>query len=287
MSLFESRPAYVHNFSFLNSFPILLYKLLVWKVKIFYDCRDYFAWTKKRKAIINTLIRYIDIFIAKKICTQVIFPDENGFRYFNTRDKNKFHIIPNTVRDYYENSKTLARNVNENKKIKLFYSGYLSLDRNIETIINAVKNSSKLELHIASNYISSEFNSEILSSDNFKFHGKMTHREVLEFMRSCDYALIMYDPSLKNYQKILPTKFFDCICSNTPFICSKGMESLESFTNGEYPNLSLIYNDTNVFENLKKPLPNDENRKLYLEKYDYATIIDDLGNCYNSFLNKS
>lgn len=274
-------PGYVHNFSFHSWFPILLYKFLYpKKIRLFYDCRDYFGWSFSLAPFTKRASIWIDRRISR-ICEQIIFPDSNGFVYFNCRDKN-FTAIPNTVTDFL-GDKTIAR-IDSEKTIRLFYAGYLSKDRNIDTIIEAVKKYDYLELHIASNFISNQFDKDLLDDPRFVFHGKLSHKTVIDLMLKCDYCLIMYNAKLKNYQLIQPTKFYDCLMSNTPYICAEGMEALQANCGGNWPNLCLAYGDITVFKDLKKPLKNNMNRALYESKYRYEIVLQSIAHVYTKYL---
>lgn len=280
--LFGKAPSYVHNFEFQNWFPILIYKYLYpKKIQLFYDCRDYFGWSFSLNGKAKKLAIWMDRKIAKR-CKEIIFPDRNGFVYFNTQTS-KYTVIPNTVTDFLE-GKTADRNYT-GRPIRLFYAGYLSNDRNIDAIIAAVKKYNHLELHIASNYVSNKFDSAMLEDPRFVYHGKLSHQRVIEIMQECDYCLIMYNAALENYRLIQPTKFYDALMSNTPYICAEGMEALKEHCGEDWPNLCLGYGDPDVFKDLGKPKVNNKNRNLYDQHYNYDTVLESIAAVYTRYLN--
>ncbi|WP_435577583.1 hypothetical protein [Gilvibacter sp.] len=281
-NLWSIAPGYVHNFSFHSWFPILLYKLFYPKsVNLFYDCRDYFGWSFSLSPLTKKLSIWMDRRIAS-LCKQIIFPDRNGFVYFNTQS-DKYTAIPNTVTDFLANKEIIRPDTGKN--IRLFYAGYLSNDRNIQSIIEAVKTHKNLELHIAANFISNQFDQALLEDPRFVYHGKLTHQSVIELMLECDYCLIMYNADLENYRLIQPTKFYDSLMSNTPYICAEGMVALQEHCGADWPNLCLPYGDVNAFANLTKPVVSSKNRELYEQKYEYNTVLAEIAKVYSKYLN--
>lgn len=280
-TLLMLKPGFVHNFSFQNWFPIVLYKLFYPKrIKLFYDCRDYFAWSASWNPVLKRFMHFFDRRISR-LCSQIIFPDPNGYTYFRTKAAN-FSVIPNTVIDTFKNRELIRKSTGD--RIKILYAGYLSNDRNIQAIIDAVKKFQHLELNIATNFISSQFDQSLLEDPRFIYHGKLSHQQVIDLMLECDYSLIMYNPSLQNYQQIQPTKFYDSLMSNTPFICAEGMTSLQKYCGSDWPNICLPYNDVDAFTQLKKPLINDKNRSLYTDTYEYSKVLSDLAKVYDVYL---
>lgn len=280
--LFAIAPSYVHNFVFHNWFSIIIYKLLYpKKIHLFYDCRDYFGWSFSLSPTAKKVSIWLDRRFAS-MCKEIIFPDKNGFVYFNTEAK-KYTAIPNTVTDFLA-GKSIERTTKDGP-IRLFYAGYLSNDRNIDAIIAAVKKYEHLELHIASNYVSNKFDSAMLEDSRFVYHGKLTHQRVIEIMQQCDYCLIMYNAELENYRLIQPTKFYDSLMSNTPYICAEGMEALKEYCGEDWPNLCLSYGDPDAFKDIEKPIVNTKNRQLYEAEYRYDTVLGAIATVYIRFLN--
>lgn len=281
--LFRVNPEIIHTMSFLNWFGLLPYLFFRKKKRVFYDCRDYFAWSKMRTKAIVLLIMTIDR-IGAYFCKKVVFPDEAGYAYFRASNKTKFKVIPNTVKDEFFKIKSIRKGEIDRGRIRLAFLGYTSKDRNIETIIEAIKRFKNLELHVASSYISRKL-THFTKSERVFFHGKLKREEMLKLLMVSDYCLMTYDPSLKNHVRILPTKFFDCLMTNTPFICSKGMISLEQYVGQEWPNHAIDYGEVEAFKNLAKPIQSYKNRSLYEEKYAYSIIMNQVKVLYDEFLN--
>jgi len=220
-NLWKYRPSIILNMSVLSFFPVFFYSCFV-RVKVIYDCRDYIAVSYNWPRWIKNCIQFLDNLTALT-ATRVVVPDEYGYEYFYMLKKAKLYVVHNTVQDY-ELQKTVSSG-----PIRLAYFGYLSLDRNIDAIFDYVRNNpSKVELHIACNYIPDRLKDIIPSAENIIFHGYQSHLECQKLLSKMDYCLIMYDPKLENYQKIQPTKFYDCLSLGLPYICSKGMISLEA-----------------------------------------------------------
>ncbi|MDC7999123.1 hypothetical protein [Gilvibacter sediminis] len=279
--LLSIAPRYVHNFSFHSWTPILIYKIFYPKrIDLFYDCRDYFGWSFSLSPLTKRFSIWADRRIAR-ICKQIIFPDRNGFVYFNTQ-ADKYTAIPNTVTDFLAGQE--INRPDTGKNIRLFYAGYLSNDRNIKAIIEAVKTYQHLELHIAANFISNQFDQSLLEDPRFVYHGKLSHQRVIELMLECDYCLIMYNAALENYRLIQPTKFYDSLMSNTPYICAEGMTALKENCGPEWPNLCLAYNSVEAFADLKKPVLNNKNRSLYTSTYEYTKVLGDIAKVYDKYL---
>lgn len=263
------RPNVIFNMSILSSPAILLYSLFNTFTHI-YDCRDYFAVSYKFPKILKLIFQKYDIFYSH-FCKLVIFPDDYGYDYFETRASN-YVVIPNTVEEY-----GLSKIWCEGP-IRLGYFGYFSEDRNIKAIFEFLASHQDVELHVVCNYIPHKLITRLQKSENIIVHNRLSHYETQKIMCQMDYCLIMYNPNLMNYKFIKPTKFYDCLALGLPFICSKGMVALEVLCDCD--NLSVEYGVSNLGK-IKKTYYSLKNREQY-ENYKYINVI----NIYSSELAK-
>jgi hypothetical protein len=88
-----------------------------------------------------------------------------------------------------------------------------------------------------------------------------------------DYCLLTYDSKLENYKYIQPTKFYDCLSIGLPYICAKGMISLEKHVNKLTQNLSVDYNSIE-FPKLVKTDFSEYNHNLYNSSYQYDYVLN-------------
>lgn len=266
--LFFHRPDVIFNMSILSFIPILFYKLF-FKIKIIYDCRDYFAVSYSFNTITEKILNKVDNFFAKN-SDYVIIPDLYGKSYFNKIKKEKFVLLYNTTKSY-----GLKKTFKNDNIIRLGYLGYLSLDRNIIKILEFIKKTDNVELHIACNYIPENIKHIIPESSNkIILHNKLSHFEAHKLLSKMDYCLLSYNPKLGNYKFIQPTKFYDCLSLGLPYICSKGMVNLEKHVNRSTQNISVEYDSLN-FSKLTKTNFCEYNKKLYDTNYSYEKIMKD------------
>lgn len=258
--ILKIRPDVVVNMSVLSSPCIMIARILV-GFRHVYDCRDYFAVSYHFSPFQTKILRAVDVWFSRQ-SELTIFPDEYGFKYFCT-DEKKYVVVPNTVKTYG------FRKMATSSRIKLGYFGYLSLDRNIVAIMDGVKQDERVELHIACNYVPEKLTDLIETCDNIIYHGKLSHKESQELMSEMDYCLIMYDPSLENYRYIQPTKYYDCLALGLPYICSKGMVSLQQNCNND--NIAQEYG-TFTTSNLRKTDFLSKNFACF-EIYSYERVI--------------
>jgi hypothetical protein len=265
IKLWKYKPSVVFNMSVLSFLPIFIYSFFV-KVKVIYDCRDYLAVSYNWPRWIMVIVQFLDNITALTV-SRVVVPDEYGFEYFYLLKHDKLHVVHNTVQDYGLQKQELAG------PIRLGYLGYLSLDRNIESIFKyVIDNPSEVELHIACNFIPERLKDIIPTAKNIVFHGRLSHFECHKLLSEMDYCLMMYDAKLDNYRKIQPTKFYDCLALGLPFICSKGMESLEQHID-QSSNLAFDYGSHEI-NGLKKTGLSQYNLDLW-PNFTYKSVVDD------------
>ena len=261
----KHKPNVVVNMSILSFFPIVFYRLTN-KIKIIYDCRDYLAESYNFNIFFSIIIKLFEN-IATYFSSLIIVPDSHGYKYFNLCKQNKIHVIHNTVRD------TNARKKHNKGNIKLAYLGYFSQDRNLNQIFKFIERNPKIELHIACNYIPEKLRRIIPNLHNIIYHGRLEHKDAQKLLSKMDYCLLMYNPSLGNYQYIQPTKFYDCLSIGLPYICSKGMVNLEKHVNNKTENISWEYGMSMNDLPLKNTNFSVYSRNIYNEKYDYEKIL--------------
>lgn len=261
--LIKIRPDIIVNMSILSAPSLLTFRIFK-KFEHVYDCRDYFAVSYPFCNHISRILRLIDIAYSR-LCVLIIFPDEYGYKYFNTASSN-YVDIPNTVSTYgYKKERSHG-------KVKLGYFGYLSEDRNIRAILSQMEKDSTVELHVACNYIPERLRDIVQSTNNVFYHGKLTHKQSQKLMSQMDYCLIMYNPALDNYKYIKPTKYYDCLAIGLPYICSEGMISLQN--DCEDYSHAQKYGSFST-ENLCKTEYSEINANKF-KKYEYDIVVSEI-----------
>jgi hypothetical protein len=262
-NLWKYKPRIIFNMSMLSFFPIFFYSFFR-RVKVVYDCRDYLAVSYKWPSFVKHLIQLVDN-ITALFASKVVIPDEYGYEYFYMLKPRSLYVVHNTVEDYG------LRKISSTGPIRLAYFGYLSKDRNFDAIFDYVRSEpDNIELHIACNVIPDRLQDIIPRAENIILHGALSHRECHGLLSKMDYCLMMYDAKLANYQKIQPTKFYDCLTLGLPFICSTGMTNLGKHVDGT-SNLMIDYG-TSAWFGLKKTEISQYNLGLY-PTFSYQSVV--------------
>ncbi len=229
----EKTPNIIHAHDLTGLPPAVLYKILYPKVKLIYDSHELFPEAAKEKLnkfywLCFLLLEYI----CSKFITILIGASPLQLKILKRRiNKPQFCILNVPDLDIvkkeldYENLKIHPLNTNNEKIIKIVYSGGVYKLRGYdEFVLSAVKifeKNANFEFWIVGDGIYLNNVKEMVKkhklTDHFIFTGAVSYVELLKLTYNCDIAVGLYQNTINN-NIMISNKIFEYMLVGIPFI---------------------------------------------------------------------
>jgi len=270
----------VHAADF-DTFAPALIVAKVTKKPIIYDIFDFYAdmirfpiFPKISRAffarIDRSLMRFADV---------VILPDDSRREQVGLSNNEKIVTIVNAPSDIFSENGVAQDFVSEN--FTMFYGGYITDDRGVDAICQAVRSLSSVRLVImgpCSEAYGSKLNNICQNAPNIELFLNWTpHEEILKQAVAADMLFAFYDPDIPNNQYASPNKLFEAMMCSKPILVNDGT-SMVKIVRDEKCGLVVPYGDVEAIKHAILTLKNDpalckhlgENgRKAYETKYNW------------------
>lgn len=200
-----------------------------------YDSHEFTIYDGKRSKFEEKLVTVLERFLIKK-CSFVI--EVNDLIADEVQQIHKLEQRPIVIRnipekwtvDYKECAdvrKKLTDTFNsEEDCFIIMYHGIVVPDRGIEVLLQVLKINSMLRLFILGDgdleYVNRLKNYCVKEKIDNRviFHESVPQSELWKYVGAVDVGMIMIQATSKNHYYMLPNKFFECVQSETPVICS-------------------------------------------------------------------
>ena len=120
-------------------------------------------------------------------------------------------------------------------KIKLVYVGTLAKKRRLDLIVDAIKEMSDAEFHIAGyGEMEDYFIESSEKYNNIFYYRKIDYRQTLCLESKCDVMIALYPLDNKNHVYAAPNKFYEALMLGKPIIMIKGSGMSDVVENNKF-----------------------------------------------------
>ena len=209
-SLFKLKPGIIHAHDWYGLLPAFLYSVFI-KSFLIYDAHELYFNRKMhlRERIIVGIEKLALLKVNKIICA-----NEYRARIFKLVHKtNDILILSNS---YF--FKPAGHNKLNLENLNIVYMGSMSLARNIEKWIIALKEIENINLHLIGNGPDYNYLKNSYEKQNISFYGNLTHFEMKFIMESMHVGIISYNEEGLNNYYCEPNKVGEYAYFGLPFI---------------------------------------------------------------------
>lgn len=252
--LLKGNKHYYYCLGFDTALPASLASLIV-KRNFVYDNADNISKSYKWPKPIEKVIVFLEKFCANRAAIHLV-PGRSRIEEIEKNTK----IIPNTPTSFLlERAKKIAceRDYKKGKIFTVYINGYLTKERGINQIYNAVKKCQNNKINvIIAGYLRCEAANKLIELSNVKYYGQISNEEALALYYNSHLAITYYDPSIKVNQLAEPNKWGDCIATQTPFLTNIEILTAKPYFEKKAC-LGLPYYDIDSMVDLLNELSND------------------------------
>ena len=202
----------------------------------------------------------------------------------------KIQIIPNGIDDFwFENKFNKAKNLNDEKNIRLLYVGEITQNKNITTTQKAMdilkEKGISCKLSIVGPVRDKEYFNKIIDNEHTTYHNRVPKEELIDFYRDHDIFIM---PSIHETFGLV---YAEAMSQGLPIIYSKNQGFDGQFEDGEvgFAVDSLDYNQ--VSYRIKDIIDDydriSENCLRSFEKFDWRKISNEYKGIYESIIEKA
>lgn len=253
--------------SSINYLPVALATIISSKllkkdnVIIFTDCSTGNAYTIKNRNIIK------NFFI--KINKKIIEFCENSYDYYVLFSEPMNEIVnkkkkPFCVMEGFLNQKDLnLERVEKFSEFTVMYAGSIIEDLGLENLIESVKEIPNAKLYIVGEgSLKDKLKNENMNYDNIIFVDFMNRKELFNLEKKVSLLANVRDPRLEYTKYSFPSKTFEYLVSNTPFLSTK----LECYS-AEYDDIIFFIDNNQPLTIKNKIIDIMQADKKYINKY--------------------
>ncbi len=201
----------------------------------------------------------------------------------NAKPKELF-VIHNSPDLNFEESKKYK--INRNGKTKICYVGILQDDRLLMEILDVIKKTPSVELHIGGfGKYADAFLDASFKYDNIYYYGGLDYKSVLSLERECDILFATYNPAIINHTFSAPNKLYEAMGLGKPIIVCKNT-GVDSFVKEKKLGYVIDYNAEEFISVVKKISKselkyfNNYSKKIYNNHYRWNDMFDLLKDIY-------
>ncbi len=281
----------IHAADFDTFAPALLVAKVT-KKPIIYDIFDFYAdmirfpiFPKISRAffamIDRSFMRFADV---------VILPDDSRREQVGLSDNRKIVTIVNAPSDIFSKNGVVPDFIS--KSFTIYYGGYITDDRGVDIICQAVKPLSSVRLVImgpCSEAYGAKLKNICQNAPNIELFLNWTpHEEILKQAMAADMLFAFYDPDIPNNKYASPNKLFEAMMCSKPILVNDGT-SMAKIVRDEGCGLVVPYGDVEAIKHAILTLKSDptlckclgENgRKAYEAKYNWRIMEERLLELY-------
>lgn len=272
------------------NYPALaLHKLIKYShsknIKIISDCTEWYS--TQGKNVLFKIIKGSDTFFRMRIVQKKLDGLIVISRYleeYYSKNKNVIFVPPLVDKDEI---KWELNKITANETKKLVYAGEPGKKDNISLLISILAEQSiPFELNIIgvtkNEFIDSQDIIDKNIQENIKFHGRIEHQKVLEYIKQSDFACFFREVNIVS-KAGFPTKFVESMSCGTPVITNRTSnlsEYLKDGINGYFIDFDVKGLAQSQMKNI---LTLDKKIILDMKRYCYETKVFDYRNYKDEF----
>lgn len=232
---------------------------------VFYSLEIY-----ERQVLNNTIyniLRNTGFYIANYMCQRdahtIIFPSKLRLNYFKHRSFiiHKSHIIYNKpdfldieIGQLEDSAREWINKEKQNGQDIIVFAGSIGTGRNIDLIIDNLKESSNFSLVLAGKIRNERLYKKIEKSQRVLYIGEIPRQDVFALYAEADFGLLNYDNNPKNSELCAPIKIWEYYHFGLRIMGNENVALLNEWS----PLIHFFYKHNNIEELLPVPKTSSE-----------------------------
>lgn len=240
-------------------------------IRYIYDIWDEMAISHKFPKYVKKFIRRLDQSVRKS-AFRYIHVDPNRLSEI---DSNNFVIIYNSPFDFISTGDCPCY---ENR---FAVTGWLNNTRGLKSIFEFAKSNSEIKFTIIGEFIDDKMKTNFLGLKNVEYHHFMPQEKLFNLIKNCRGIFSLYDPSIEINRLAASNKLYDAMMLSIPVVVNKGLVAA-SMVEENHIGYVVNYDYDESWGQLKDFNPKEltamgrNGRKIYLEKYEFGNMMDNI-----------